>query len=140
MVHNMEFLIPGKAIGKGRPRFARRGAHMVAYSPEKTVSYELLVRLAASEAMGDGQPIKGACTCNIDIRIVPPASWSKKRQEAALAGELYPMVKPDLDNVAKAILDACNGIVWADDKQVVELRITKRYAHRDSVLVQVDVL
>ena len=30
-------------------------------------------------------------------------------------------VKKDIDNMAKVVLDACTGIVWQDDKQVVEL-------------------
>jgi Holliday junction resolvase RusA-like endonuclease len=41
---------------------------------------------------------------------------------------LYPKVKPDLDNVAKAVLDAINGIVYVDDAQVINLVATKRYA------------
>lgn len=32
----------------------------------------------------------------------------------------------DLDNFAKAVLDACNGIVWADDRQLRELRVVRR--------------
>ena len=30
--------------------------------------------------------------------------------------------KPDVDNFAKQALDICNGIVWKDDAQVVDLR------------------
>lgn len=30
----------------------------------------------------------------------------------------------DLDNAIKATLDACNGVIWVDDKQVVEIYAT----------------
>lgn len=36
--------------------------------------------------------------------------------------------KPDVDNYAKAILDACNGHIWIDDEQVIALRAEKRWA------------
>jgi hypothetical protein len=43
------FTIPGQPVAKGRPKFARRGAHVVAYTPAKTASYENLVKLAADD-------------------------------------------------------------------------------------------
>ena len=45
-----------------------------------------------------------------------------------LTGEIKPIVKPDVDNVAKSILDALNGIIYLDDKQIIELDIEKIYA------------
>lgn len=34
----------------------------------------------------------------------------------------------DVTNYAKGVEDALNGIAWADDCQVVDLRVTKRWA------------
>lgn len=34
-------------------------------------------------------------------------------------------MKPDADNIAKAVLDALNGVAYADDKQVVILESRK---------------
>ena len=31
----------------------------------------------------------------------------------------------DIDNLAKGILDACNGVLWKDDSQIVDLHIRK---------------
>ena len=45
------FTVPGTPVGKGRPKFARRGNFTVAYTPEKTASYENLVKIAAGQAM-----------------------------------------------------------------------------------------
>jgi Holliday junction resolvase RusA-like endonuclease len=66
-----------------------------------------------------------------------PKSWSKRRQEAALAGTERPTTKPDADNVAKVVADACNGVVWVDDAQVVELSVSKRYSSTPGVMVEV---
>jgi Holliday junction resolvase RusA-like endonuclease len=56
-----------------------------------------------------------------------PASWSGKRQAAALAGYIRPTSRPDTDNYVKAALDAINGIAITDDSLVVELAAWKRY-------------
>ena len=33
--------------------------------------------------------------------------------------------RPDCDNLAKAVLDAGNGVLWSDDAQVVKLQVMK---------------
>lgn len=46
-------------------------------------------------------------------------------------GEIPHTKKPDVDNLAKAVLDVCTALrIWHDDAQVVDLRIRKVY-HRD---------
>jgi Holliday junction resolvase RusA-like endonuclease len=41
----------------------------------------------------------------------------------------YP--KPDVDNYAKAVLDACNALVWIDDSQIIELEVHKSWSKAD---------
>lgn len=122
------FVIPGTPVGKGRPRFSRRGAFVTTYTPEKTASYENLVKVKAEEAMNGRPVIEGAVAAVIWLYVTPPASWSKKKKAAALAGELLPTSKPDVDNVIKGIFDAMNEIVWKDDKQACDVTVRKRYA------------
>lgn len=131
------FNIPGSPVGKGRPRFARRGAFVQAYTPGKTVGYENLVKLYANEAMGGKPLLEGPVMVDMAIFCEPPASWSKKRRLAALAELLFPQVKPDLDNCLKLVLDALNGIVYTDDRQVCDAVIRKRYAEKPRVVVSV---
>lgn len=122
------FVVPGTPVGKGRPKFARRGNFVSTYTPEKTASYENLVKVKAQEAM-QGRPVMdGPVSVDIELYVTPPASWSLKKQRAALLGDTLPTAKPDMDNVIKGLFDACNEIVWKDDKQVVQLMVTKRYA------------
>jgi crossover junction endodeoxyribonuclease RusA len=39
-----------------------------------------------------------------------------------------PIVRPDLDKLARGLLDGLTGVVWHDDEQVVDLVVRKRYA------------
>ena len=105
------------------------------HTPEKTANFENLVKLAAAEAMGNALPFEGAVAVELHVFVTPPASWSQKKQRAALAGEIRPTSKPDIDNVLKAIADACNDVVWRDDKQIADLVMRKSYAARAETLV-----
>ena len=126
------FRVNGIPQGKARPRFTKGGR---AYTPAKTRRYEEAVREAAqlaAQAQGfikhdKGTPLKASVTAWFPV----PASWPKKKRAAALSGALYPAVKPDADNIAKAVLDALNGIAFHDDKQVVSCTVSKRYTFRD---------
>lgn len=136
-MRKIEFFVPGAPVGKGRPRAARRGAGVVMFTPEKTAGYEALVAAAASNAMRAeaGLLFTGPLEAVLEMRIPIPASWSKAHKAAALAGTELPTSKPDIDNVAKAILDACNGVVFRDDAQVVMLAATKAFSDEPGVRV-----
>ena len=136
-MRKIEFFVPGAPVGKGRPRAARRGAGVVMFTPDKTAGYEALVAAAASNAMrAEAGPLfTGPLEAVLEMRIPIPASWSKAHKAAALAGIELPTSKPDVDNVAKAILDACNGVVFRDDAQVVMLVATKAFSDEPGVRV-----
>ena len=68
------------------------------------------------------------------------AADSRQRQRDAAAGLVAATKKPDADNVLKAVKDGMNGIVWIDDAQAVEYRISKRYSTSPCVQVSVEQL
>lgn len=49
-----------------------------------------------------------------------------------------PAVRPDLDNYLKAFLDACTGILYEDDSQIIDLHGLKLYSETPSVYVSVE--
>ena len=53
-----------------------------------------------------------------------PKSWTKAKKAAAAAYEILPG-KPDIDNIAKIVLDSFNGVVFEDDAQVYDLKVVK---------------
>ena len=135
MNRKIEFFVPGPPVGKGRPRAARRGAGVVMFTPEKTVGYETLAATTAGNAMRAHQLLDGPLEAMLEMRFQVPASWSKARRARALAGVEWHISKPDADNVAKAVLDACNGVVFRDDAQVVMLTATKQFSETPGVRV-----
>lgn len=127
MVMHITFQVEGTPVGKGRPKFARRGNFVSTYTPTKTRDYEDLIKVAAKQAMGDTEPLKTAVAAYIYITVPIPQSYPKKRFKACLEGLERPCKKPDIDNIIKAYLDSMNGIVYDDDTQVVSLHSKKVY-------------
>ncbi len=127
--------LPYRALPKGRPRFRKAGAFVRTYTDAKTRKYEERVRAEAVLIMSESNrsPSLGPLSVIINARFKPPKSWSKKKQQKAVAGEIPHMTKPDVDNVQKAILDALEGPVYANDKQVVRATVQKGYALEDGV-------
>ena len=110
---------------------------MSTYTPQKTKTYEDEIRMMARAAMGSSEQLETPVTVAIYIRVGIPTSFSKQKRKDALANHIRPTKKPDIDNIAKCFLDAMNGIVYLDDKQVVSLHITKEYAETPAVDVMV---
>lgn len=133
----VSFTIPGEPQGKGRAKIVKIGGFSRMATPQKTVAYEGLIAHAAQQAMGSATPLECACQVQMIITVPVPASWSKKKQAAAIAGQVMPTKKPDTDNVVKAVFDGMNGVVWRDDVQAVDLFVRKRYGALPGVQVRV---
>lgn len=133
---HIAFTVPGQPIAKGRPIAGRSfSGRLTMRTPSKTVRYELLVAMSASAAMGGMEPLAGPLSIVLTVGVQIPASWSKKRQAAAEAGDVRPTKKPDLDNIVKSICDGLNAVAYADDAQIVEMSVRKFYTHTPGVRV-----
>lgn len=130
------FTVP-QVSGKGRPRFARQGTFVKTYTDAKTFTYEKSIQTYAKQAMGSTSPLIGAVAAYLHIGIPIPPSYSKTRQKACIEGLERPTKKPDIDNIVKAILDGMNGVVYLDDKQVVDLHLTKVYSSKEGIDIMV---
>ena len=131
----IQFIVPGQPVPKGRPKFARRGKGVVAYTPGKTVAYEALVQREAGVAMAGRPPTARPVKLVVSLSLEIPSSWSKKRRALAIAGTICATKKPDADNVLKGLKDGCNGVVWNDDAQVVCIELYKAYGASPHALI-----
>lgn len=121
------FTVFGKPVGKGRPKFTRRGGYVRAYTPKGTSDYEALV---AESYQGEyGNEEKMDCPLKVKILAVFPIPKSLRKADRELAKKdiLKPTKKPDIDNIVKVILDGLNGVAYEDDALVVSVEADKRY-------------
>lgn len=135
MKQGISFFIDGEPVAKARPRFSKYGH---AYTPKKTAQYEKKVkntyRTQPNAFKFDGN---AALMVSIIFSMPIPQSYSKKRRKWILDGYEHYTKKPDLDNLAKAVLDALNGVAWCDDSQIVTLNLRKEYSENPSVWVSI---
>lgn len=129
------FEVPGPPAFKARHKQRWTGKFIQNYTPKATVNAEAHVKLYGAQAMRGRPPFPGMIELVITLYMPIAPSWSKKKQAAARAGLLRPIMKPDWDNQAKATCDALNGICWVDDKQVVDGRVRRFYADRPRAVV-----
>ena len=129
---SLTFHIHTIPVPKGRPKFSKIGGFVRTYTPKKTQDFEAYVREAAKQAM-TREPLETPLAVYLYFRLPIPHSYSKKRTTACLAGSEKPTKKPDLDNLAKSVLDALNGVIYLDDSQIVSLHMTKVYSQHPGI-------
>jgi Holliday junction resolvase RusA-like endonuclease len=136
----LDFKIIGKIVGKQRPRATTFGGHARVYTPKDTMNYENLVKFSFLEKYPNFIPYDSKTPLKVKITAFKPIpkAYSKKKRQQALDREIRPLVKPDLDNIAKSILDGLNQVVFEDDKSVVDLHVVSYYHQVEMVLVEID--
>ena len=122
------FKVDANPVGKQRARYVRRGNHISTYTPEKTRSYETLIKESAKQAMGSSEPLETPVSLYLYIRVPIPASATKKRLQAISDGSEKPTKKPDASNILKSVEDGMNGVVYHDDSQIINIHVTKVYS------------
>lgn len=131
------FTVFGRPQGKGRPRFGQGRT----YTPKSTREYETKIADAYRRMCSVNGTVMHFGDRPIRMEIIAfyplPKSSSRAVQEAAFSGEIRPTIRPDLDNVAKTVMDALNGVAYDDDKQVVHITAQKRYGVEGMVCVMV---
>ena len=131
-----EFEIPGKIIGKGRPRLnSYTGA---VYTPTRTKDYENLVMQYFMIKYPKFKQLEGRVSVEIVANFKVPKSTKKQDKILMLENKINPIKKPDIDNIVKIILDAMNEIAFKDDTQITKLNVEKKYSETESVFVKIE--
>ena len=117
------FVFWTKPIAKGRPRVGRNGA---IYTPKTTTDFEKNIRECIWQ---NYQCLYGPLHLVIEFHFKRGAHVPKKK--------LWRCAKPDLDNLAKSVFDAANGLLFEDDKQIVSLQVSKMYDIEDKIILRI---
>lgn len=124
------FVVPGKPVGKKRPRFFvnKKTGRLGKYHEQETDEGKFKLFIANQWA---GKPlITGPVQLLCRFYFGRPRSHfgtgrnSDKRKSSAPE---FHMRTPDLDNCVKFVEDCFNGVVWRDDSQVWQIKAAKHY-------------
>lgn len=137
--------IPGEPVSQPRQRHAVIAGHLRNYTPAKAPvnAYKYAIRCEALNCF-TGTPTNGPVGLSLTFVFSRPKAHyrtGKHSNEMRSDAPEWHTHKPDIENCAKAVMDALTGIVYKDDSQVAWLHITKKY-HLDGdqamTLIEID--
>lgn len=135
--------IPIEPVGQLRPRATRYGKSIRLYDPPRVATFKKSVADYVDMVMsceGISKFENTALEVRISVFRQVQKNLSKKERDRRLSHVHRPTVKFDLDNYIKSILDALNGKLWDDDKNIVSIVANKYYAAEPYFEVEVNSL
>lgn len=83
------------------------------------------------------EPLTGPLQAYILYYFPVPKSASKSMRQAMLHGEVHHIVKPDKDNLEKFICDCMTGVVYDDDRKIVDNRGIKLFSEQPRTVIRI---
>lgn len=133
---SFKFVVYGEPRGKQRPRMCYVNGKTIVYTPKPTKEYERKIKKcykAVSKSFFDKNvPVE------VNVKAFFPIlkSVSEKLKIKFMSGKVLPTKPPDLDNTAKIVCDALNGVAFFDDSQVCRLIVEKCYSLIPKIVVE----
>ena len=120
----ISFVVEGEPVPQPRPRVTTRGGFGRAYVPTSHPVHRYR-RAVADAAKAAGVVVtEGAVSVAVTCIMSRPKSH---RTKSGIRKGAPPLPRSDVDNHAKAVLDALTCVAWHDDAQVAELHVRKIY-------------
>lgn len=126
LAQKIEVFATGIPKGQPRPKAYARGNRAGVYDPGTANEWKAAVAAAFKPHHG----LSLACPVSVRISLYLPRPKSHFRANGALtkSAPIHHTAKPDLDNAAKAILDAMTDFqFWKDDSICTRLSIRKEW-------------
>lgn len=133
------FSVHGVPVPQGSKNAIRQGSRTLIVERGRATLRPWRGMIAGEAAAVLPAPLGGPLAVRLGFRFTRPKSHYRTGQ---YAGELrasapeYLSTRPDVDKLARAVLDALTGVAFLDDGQVAELTVAKVYAERAGVDVE----
>lgn len=127
------FSVQGEPVPQPRPRVSTRGGFARAYVP-KTHAVHAYRKAVAAAARGAGVTQTGE-----PLNVVIDAVFARPRSHMRKSGvkpDAPRLPRPDVDNLAKAVLDALQEVI-GDDTSVARLVVEKSYGTEARTTVRI---
>lgn len=110
--------------------FVVNGRAVLTSASKNLKEWRNLIAYAARDNLPVDGPFSYGEAVQVDAKFffVRPKSHLKKNGELTKSAPRSKHSKPDVDKLARAVLDALTGVYFDDDSQVVRLTVTKEYA------------
>ena len=138
----IKFFVPGKPLPQPRPRVYTHAGQVRAVSNKGPVAQwkKVVATMAQLTASQEEWEVNSDDPLHLGLIFLIPRT---KRAPKKRPHREYMTVRPDVDNLVKAVKDCCTGILWHDDCQITHVDASKFRAaanEEPGVLVNVSVL
>jgi len=131
MTGGISFTAYGIPQPKGSTKaFVVKGRAITTSDNTKLKPWHEVVAYAAQAHRPKGGIIRGAVAVELSFYLLRPKSVSEKKRP-------HHTVKPDIDKLARGVLDALKGVIYSDDSVVVDLHPRKAYGNPPRVEITV---
>ncbi len=127
------FVVQGEPVPQPRPRVSTRGGFARAYVPATHPVHAYRQKIAAEATKAGLEPQSEPVEVIVEAVFVRPKSHMTKKGVKPTAPKLP---RPDVDNIAKAILDSLQDVM-GDDTNVRLLTVGKAYGNESRTTVSV---
>jgi Holliday junction resolvase RusA-like endonuclease len=127
------FTVPGNPVPQPRVRVSTRGGFARAYVPSKHPVHDYRTQLAVAARLAGLTPTGEPLDVVIDAVFERPKSHLLKKGVKPTAPKLP---RPDVDNVAKAVLDSLQDVM-GDDSLVGRLVVEKSWGQEARTTVRI---
>ena len=125
--------VPGRPYPQGSLRpIKTKGGGIV--TPQKTTV--LMYRADIQTQWGEPDPIDGPVQVDVEFRFARPKSHYGARGLRPSSPKFH-VQSPDVDKLARSVLDALTEYGYTDDKQVIDLRAKKVWWNKNETVITV---
>lgn len=123
-----EFEVRGLPVAQGSVRaFVVRGRARVVSVTKELKAWRETIADVARNWYGDAPLEEGPVELTVIFHLPRPA---RPKGDGRL-----PIAYPDVDKLARGVLDALTGVVYVDDAQVTDLKVLKRFGRPGALIV-----
>ncbi len=118
------FTVYGEPVGQERARKATlRNGRVIYYTPSNTVNWQERINWVAQQIRQE----MGMAGKLLDGPLVLQATFFRLRPKSLPKRVLFPLTKPDWDNLGKAVTDALEQVLYTNDSRIVDAVVRKRF-------------
>ena len=134
----IKIIVEGDPIPKARHRLTTIHGYARQYDPQQKDKENFIRKLKKLTNFKEyiNQPLEVDLTFHLNAIFGP----SKPESNMRLWGYTLPKKKPDIDNLVKFVLDCGNGVLWEDDRLIVELSSKKIFSKNPCTIISIKML
>ena len=132
---NLEVFVPGVPVAQPRMKGAIIAGKIRMYTPNTANKWKDSVRRVVESALQTDPRLDMLTQLQLELSFHLPRAkshYGTGRNAELLKNSApdYHTQKPDADNLAKAVMDSLNGVLYPDDSAVVSLVVEKVWCAR----------